>query len=163
MDEIENENYQEEKQINEPKEVSLETENQTATQSQRGKKRKSKKEKKNDETIEPIEPIITQSPDIPLIKENSVQSLNFASKEVTSENLSIESEEVEETKRGLQKNATPKKEATTKSMDKTHDDGNLNIKITKRKNLKINKKNLKKLKKLNLFTIFKQPTVQFPQ
>jgi hypothetical protein len=122
MDEIENENHQDENQMNQHRDVTSESENQTSSQSQNKKnRRKSKKEKKNPEPIE--------SPDIPLSQENSEKSLGFTKKEVKSVHINSDKEEnlnesLEEPKRGLLVNATPKGKNTTKNTDNIHEDSN---------------------------------------
>ena len=120
MDEIENENYQDEHQMNKRDVTTESEENQTSSQYQSRKKRKSKVQKKNPEPIE--------SPDIPLKQENSDQSVGFGKKDVKSVHIKSDTEEdlnesIEEPKKGLLVNVTPNKGKNSKNVD-IHEDSN---------------------------------------
>ena len=138
MDEIEYENNQETNQINysENKQVSLDNEKITSTQTQPSRKKRKNKGKTNDQPIvqssseNQLETII-QSP--PEKQENSDQSLGLSKKETKSVNINSDKDEIlsneslEETKKGLLKDSQSGK-VITKTMKNIQDESNKKFK-----------------------------------
>ena len=132
---LDKQNTQEEKQINQHKQVSFEDaaekeEMMTFRKTKKPSLDESKKKKKNNKSKKEEEPIIIQSPEPQIKEENSDQSLlskNFTkSVNINSDKDEILSNEsLEETKRGLLKNANQSGKPNTRTKN-IQDDGNKN-------------------------------------